>query len=116
MYGRCCSEPISTIRPSNPSLRRVSTARPPAKPVPTITKVSAAAMSSSPADSWSVRGCQLGQRERADQQAEVTQRDIPVLALADQVDDNPGKPGSHQIPTKSRCYRHHQAGDALDPA
>src|SRR5262245_12348096 len=116
MYGRCCSEPISTIRPSNPSLRKVSTARPPAKPAPTITKVSAAAISSSPADSGRIYGCQLGERKRADQKAEVAQRDVPVLTLADQVDDNPGEPECNEIPTKSGCNRHHEPRHDLDHA
>jgi len=63
-----------------------------------------------------VRGGQLGEGERADEQAEVAQRDVVVVAHRHQVDDDAGEPQRDDVPADPRGQRHEHAGHDLDDA
>jgi len=56
------------------------------------------------------------QRQRAHQQAEVTQRDVAVPAYEQQVDDDSAQPGRHQQPAEARRQQDDETSDDLDDA
>jgi hypothetical protein len=56
------------------------------------------------------------QRQRAEQQAEVAQRDVAVAADEQQVDDDAAEPAGDEQPAEARRDGDDEAGDDLDDA
>ena len=53
---------------------------------------------------------------RAEQQPEVAQRDVVVVGLQEQVDDDPAEPGGDEVAAELGADRDDEAGDDLDDA
>ena len=65
---------------------------------------------------WEVRARQSAEREGADQQAEVAQRDVGVAADEQQADDDAAEPAGDEQAAEARHDGHDEAGDDLDRA
>src|SRR5262245_6334372 len=61
-----------------------------------------------------VGGGEAGEREGADQQAEVPQGDVVVLAEDDEIEDDPCQPGGDEVAADLRPDGDDEAGDDLD--
>jgi hypothetical protein len=59
-------------------------------------------------------GSQAGQAQRCEQQTEVAQGDVVEAGLQQQIDDDPGQPGSDEVAPELGADRDDEPGDNLD--
>src|SRR5215208_3988945 len=63
-----------------------------------------------------VRARESGQRQRAEQETEVPERDVAVPADEQQADDDAGEPAGYEEPAEARREQDDEPGDDLDAA
>src|SRR4051794_12108593 len=60
------------------------------------------------------RRCQPGEAQRSQQQSEVAQCDVVVVAEHDEVDDDARQPRGDEVSAELRAHGHDETGDDLD--
>ena len=124
-YGTEVSSPMSTMRPSKPASHTPSAAFAPARLAPTMARGGDVPPPEVPRTDVigsaqlrrtrraRERGGQPGQGDGTEEQAEVAERDVVVVAEHEQVDDDPGQPGGDEVAAEPGTDGDDEAGDDL---